>query len=90
MADHMRDGTTARQGRVSSKNQVTLPVALMRSARIKAGAQVQFSMGAQGRITVAPVRRVPALEPFIGIWRDQVPYRTGDALVEDLRGPADL
>lgn len=78
-----------RRGRVSAKNQVTLPAALMRAARIKAGATVEFSVDPHGRITVAPIRQIPALEHFIGIWRDQVPYRTGEDLVEDLRGPLD-
>ena len=78
-----------KQGRVIAKNQVTLPAALMRVARIKAGTTVAFSVDPHGRITVAPIRHIPAIEQFIGVWRDKVPYRTGEELVEHLRGPVD-
>lgn len=74
-------------GKVSSKNQITLPVALMRLARVQAGDRVRFTVDGQGRITLAAIRPVPDVRKFIGVWRNKTPYASGEDLVADLRGP---
>ncbi len=74
-------------GRVSSKNQVTLPVDLMHAARIRAGDQVRFDIDEHGQICVSAVRRAPDLSAFIGVWKGRTPYGDGRELTDDLRGP---
>lgn len=74
-------------GRISSKHQITIPVDLMRKVYLRAGDQVEFTLDAQGRIVMKPVRSVPDYGKFIGLWRDNSPYRSTEELIEDLRGP---
>ena len=78
-----------RTGRVSPKNQVTLPVDLMRAARIRAGDRVRFDIDERGHISVGAVRRPPDMERFIGAWKDRSPYPSGQQLVDELRGPVE-
>lgn len=76
-------------GRVSSKHQVTLPVELMRAARIRPGDQVRFDIDEQGQISLAPGRHAPDLGAFIGAWKGRLPYGAGQELADDLRGPVE-
>jgi bifunctional DNA-binding transcriptional regulator/antitoxin component of YhaV-PrlF toxin-antitoxin module len=50
--------------RVSSKNQVTLPVAALREAHISQGDELRVEVEADGRIVL--VREVDPLDKFIG------------------------
>ncbi len=50
--------------RVSSKNQVTLPVAVLAASRIEAGDNVRIESGGDGRIVI--VRERDPLEDIIG------------------------
>jgi bifunctional DNA-binding transcriptional regulator/antitoxin component of YhaV-PrlF toxin-antitoxin module len=53
-----------RHARLSSKHQVTIPVAVLRKARMQAGDELEIVAAEDGRIVVA--RAHDALEDFIG------------------------
>ena len=76
-------------GRVSSKNQVTLPVGLMRAARIRPGDRARFDLDERGQISVTPVRPAPDMYAFVGVWKGRTPYSGGRELADDLRGPVE-
>jgi AbrB family looped-hinge helix DNA binding protein len=76
-----------RLSRISRKNQVTLPVAILRQAELAGGDRVSVSVDEQGRITLQPVRTPPDYRRFIGRWQGRSDYHSGAELVEEVRGP---
>lgn len=61
MAGEVKD---ARRTRISSKNQVTIPVSALRAAHLSAGDEVRVEVDDEGRITLSPEQ--DALARFVG------------------------
>lgn len=76
--------------RISSKHQVTLPLAVMKAARLRAGDRIRFESQPDGRISVTPVPSKPNLSRFVGLWRPHGHDDSGQAAIDDLRGPIEL
>lgn len=76
---------------VTSKKQVTLPAMLCRHLGLRQGDRIEFILNQDGTIRLTPLRAVPDLRAFVGIWRDKaLPGQgRGDAYVEEIRGPVD-
>ncbi len=68
-------GTT----RVSSKNQVTLPVDILRRARLSPGDQLRVGLDATGRLTLTPL-----VDPILAI-TGAVPGLAGATDIEAMR-----
>jgi bifunctional DNA-binding transcriptional regulator/antitoxin component of YhaV-PrlF toxin-antitoxin module len=73
--------------RISSKHQVTVPLAVMKAARLRAGDRIRFESQGDGRIVVTPILSKRDLSRFVGLWRSQAPYASGQEALDDLRGP---
>jgi bifunctional DNA-binding transcriptional regulator/antitoxin component of YhaV-PrlF toxin-antitoxin module len=61
MAGEVKD---VRHTRISSKNQVTLPVSALRAAHLQAGDEVRVEVDAEGRITLT--QEQDPLAAFVG------------------------
>jgi len=80
-----RDGTST----ISTKHQVTLPIAVMRAAHLRAGDSVRFEIDGDGRIVGTPLPQPRDTTRFIGLWRAGARYGSGAEAIEDLRGPVE-
>lgn len=61
----VRRGRTS-TSRVSSKNQVTIPVDILRKVGLKEGDEVEFSVNENGKLEVVPVKN--PLDNVIGLF----------------------
>lgn len=71
---------------VSNKGQVTIPKALRTRLGIREGQELEFEER-DGRLVVSKV--APEGDPTLALYGILGPRRSTDALIEELRGPAD-
>lgn len=77
--------------RISSKGQITLPVAIRKKLKIKAGDMVRFKLTEEGTVilsgsvkkTTIPANTVEILYNTAGIWKDM--EESGEEFVRRLR-----
>lgn len=77
--------------RISSKRQITLPVAVRKKLRIKAGDVLKLKLTEEGTVILAgstiknnnPAKAIEVLNKSAGIWKDM--EETGEEFVRRLR-----
>jgi AbrB family looped-hinge helix DNA binding protein len=74
---------------LTSKGQITIPLAIRRKLKLEKGAVLEFEVDndcIEARKCVDPER----MRSVIGIGRDELAGKSLDQWLEDLRGPAEL
>lgn len=76
---------------ITSKNQITLPAAFCRRLGLARGDRIELIVEPEGTVRMVPLRMVPDLQRFAGIWKGGglLGHTDGNAYVDELRGPAE-
>ncbi len=80
------------KAKITSKNQVTLPLIVVQTLGIQAGDTLRFEIDDGGVVTVIPPSLTERLRPWVGFLRRNGRQRTQnerDAFVRDMRGDVD-
>jgi len=74
---------------LTSKGQITIPLAIRERLRLKPGDQLDFDESAHF-LKACKVISEEAWDAFGKTWRDPWPDQTADEVLEELRGPVEL
>jgi AbrB family looped-hinge helix DNA binding protein len=74
---------------VTSKGQITIPLALRRKLNLHAGAVLEFDESAD-HLKAAKVVHLDRMQSVLGIARKELAGKTIAEWLDDLRGPAEL
>lgn len=73
-----------RAPRISRKNQITIPVSILKELNLRPGDRLQITTEPDGSLRLIPKRHVPDFHQLIGAV--PVAYQTNDEMLADLRG----
>ncbi len=71
---------------ISSKGQITIPLAVRNSLGFRKGTQLQIRVSSQGQIVLSKTKDKSFYSKFKGLKKDVSPWKNGQDALEFLRG----